>query len=76
MLLARLYPFLDNQHADGISLLFSTLDFLNVHFLNDIQKLWRTIGTLSLLFTFPVSKMDKVELRSLQSAKFRIHQGT
>jgi len=60
--LARLYPFLEQQNDGGISLLFSTSDFLNVLFLTEIQKVWRIIGTLSLLFTSPVSKMDKVEL--------------
>ena len=39
-------------------------DFLNVFFLTDIQKVWRIVGTLSLLLTFPVSKMDKVELKT------------
>jgi len=37
-LLARLYPFLEWQNADGISLLFSIAKFLNVPFLTDIQK--------------------------------------
>jgi hypothetical protein len=36
---------------------------LNVLFLTDITKVKRVVGALSLLLTFPVSKMDKVELR-------------
>jgi hypothetical protein len=36
--LAGLYPFLEGQNDDGISLLFSTADFLNVIFLTNIQK--------------------------------------
>jgi len=36
--LARLYPFLEGQHGSGISLLFSTPDFLNILFLTDIKK--------------------------------------
>jgi hypothetical protein len=66
--LARLYPFLECHNADGISLLFSTPDFLNVSQKDDIQKVWPIVGTLSLLLTFLVSKMDKVELR-LQTPK-------
>jgi hypothetical protein len=54
-ILARLYPFLEGQNADGISLLFSMPDFLNVGQKEDIQKVWRIVGTLSLLFTSPVS---------------------
>ena len=62
--LARLHPFLADQNADGISLLFSTPDFLSVGQKKDIQKVRRIVGTLSLLFTFTISKMDKVELRT------------
>jgi len=39
------------------------LDFFNVYQKEDIQKVRRIIETLSLLFTLPVLKMDKVELR-------------
>jgi hypothetical protein len=55
--------------------LFSTPDFLNVPFLADIQKVRRIVGTLSLLFASPVSKMDKVELitHQLSISQFSLH---
>lgn len=49
--------------------MFSTTDFLNaIFFLADIQK----VRLPSLLFTSPVSKMDKVELSAAWQTVVRL----
>ncbi|MBA3712122.1 MAG: hypothetical protein H0W76_06700 [Pyrinomonadaceae bacterium] len=72
-ILARLYPFLERQHRNGVSLLFATADIFNVGEKCDVEKVSLIVRTLSLLFMTPVSKMDKVELRTESRSKRSRH---
>ena len=55
--------------------MFSAADFLNIGNKRDVQKVSLMFRTLSLLFTSPVSKMDKVELRKLRFDKLPLFIG-